>query len=256
MQINIQVDQPPLDERSSGPVSVGWYLDSNKGSVLFDAPERVITRAPNRSHGKSVGRCPAAVNIESRYFQIKCPFDIHVQLVRDEKGRPVLKDLAGPTSSIRQNKLGQVLSIVSEAEWRYPDRPTLQLVLPYMFIADEPVYISQVPPFFHYRAEPWPGTQFCGRFPIHVWPRPLMWAFEWHDIRKPLQLSRGEPLFYVTFETLPQERAVQLVQAEVTPELLAYVEAISGVTNYVNQTFSLFKTAEERRPARLLKPKQ
>ncbi len=83
----------------------------------------------------------------------------------------------------------------------------------------------------------------------------MLWGFEWHDTTKPLVLSRGEPLFYIFFETTPQERPVQLVEAAKTPELMQYFEMITGVTNYVNQTFSLFKTAEERRPARLLTPK-
>ena len=33
------------------------------------------------------------------------------------------------------------------------------------------------------------------------------------------------------------------------------MEQISGAVNYVNQTFSLFKEAEKRRPAKLLTPK-
>jgi hypothetical protein len=46
-----------------------------------------------------------------------------------------------------------------------------------------------------------------------------------------------------------------MVEAEKTPDLVAYLEKISGVVNYVNQTFSLMKSAEQMRPARLLKPK-
>ncbi len=36
---------------------------------------------------------------------------------------------------------------------------------------------------------------------------------------------------------------------------MAYIEHISGAVNYVNQTFSLFRAAEEVRPARLVVPK-
>ena len=41
---------------------------------------------------------------------------------------------------------------------------------------------------------------------------------------------------------------------EVTPELEEYIQQISGAVDYVNQTFSLFRTAEKRRPKTLLKP--
>jgi len=82
----------------------------------------------------------------------------------------------------------------------------------------------------------------------------LMWAFEWHDIEKPLKVSRGDPLFYVQFETMPQDRSVVVSETEVTPELNDYMEHISGAVNFVNQTFSLFEAAEQARPVKLVNP--
>ena len=157
--------------------------------------------------------------------------------------------------AVRPAKLGEALTLVNEAEWRYPDRPTVQLNLPYVFIADEMVYITQLDAFAHYRRQPLPGTIFGGRFPVNLWPRPLMWAFEWHETDKDIILKRGDPLFYCQFEGNGPDRAVQVVEAERTPELQAYMEHISGVVGYVNQTFSLLKTAEAARPAKLLTPK-
>lgn len=255
MRISIDLERPE-DGPSSGPVTVGWFLSDPKGAVLFDAPERLTQRPPNKAHAKSAARCPAVVQMESRYFVVKCPYDLHIGLSRDDKGKPALVNRAGAASPVRGAKLGQVLTLVAEAEWRFPDRPTVQLTLPYCFIADEPVYLTQLGTFAHYRRDPLPGTIFGGRFPVHVWPRPLMWAFEWHDTDRDLILRRGEPLFYVQFEAQGPDRPVQMVEAERTPELLAYLEALSGVVNYVNQTFSLFRAAEAMRPARLLRPKE
>jgi hypothetical protein len=82
-----------------------------------------------------------------------------------------------------------------------------------------------------------------------------MWAFEWHEPEKDLILTRGEPLFYCQFEVMDPSRAIQMVEAEKTPELMAYMEKIGGVVNYVNQTFGLFKAAEAIRPKKLLTPK-
>ena len=82
-----------------------------------------------------------------------------------------------------------------------------------------------------------------------------MRAFEWHDTEKELRLSRGEPLFYCQFETMPQDRPIQLIEAARTPELDEYLEHISGAVNFVNQSFSLFGIAEERRPRTLVAPK-
>jgi hypothetical protein len=68
-------------------------------------------------------------------------------------------------------------------------------------------------------------------------------------------LKRGDPLFYCQFEGDGPDRPIQLVEAERTPELKAYLDHISGAVNFVNQTFSLFKAAEAARPERLLTPK-
>jgi hypothetical protein len=254
MQITMTYDRPE-EGPGSGPVTVGWFLTDDKGALLYDPPERLIFRQTNRTHAKSAARCPAVIQMESRYFVVKCPFDLHIGLGRDDKGKAVLINRAGVASPVRASKLNQVLTLVNEAEWRYPDRPTIQMSLPYCFIADEPVYMTQLGTFAHYRRDSLPGTIFGGRFPVSVWPRPLMWAFEWHEPDRDIVLKRGEPLFYVQFEAQGPERPVQLVEAQKTPELLAYLEKISGVVNYVNQTFGLFKAAEAIRPAKLLVPK-
>jgi hypothetical protein len=242
------------DAERRGAVRIGWLLQENKAGVLYDDPERIRSADMNKEHAKSASRCPAVLNQESRYFAIKCPFNIHIAFERDASGKAVLKNRLGAQSPVRANKLGQMVTLVAEPEWRYKDRPTIQIKTPYLFIADEPVYLNQFPPFMHYLPVAWPGTLFGGRFPIHVWPRPLMWAFEWHDVSKDLVLRRGDPWFYVGFETLPSDRPISLVQAQMTPELAAYTEQISGAVSFVNQTFSLFKTAEKRRPKTLVKP--
>lgn len=253
MDINLSFERP--EGPKAGPVTVGWFLTSDKGAVLYDPPERLMFRQTNKAHAKSASRCPAVVQMESRYFVVKCPFDLTIGFGRDDKGKAQLINRAGVGSPIRGSKLGEVLTLVSEVEWRYPDRPTVQLTLPYCFIADELVYLTQLGTFAHYRSDPLPGTIFGGRFPVNVWPRPIMWAFEWHEPARDIVLKRGEPLFYLQFEAEGPDRPVQLVEAERTAELARYVEQIGGVVNYVNQTFGLFKAAEALRPARLVVPK-
>ena len=80
----------------------------------------------------------------------------------------------------------------------------MQVSPPYAVIADEPVYATRPSAFMHYNPKPMPGTIFGGRFAINNWPRPLMWAFEWHDPSQDLIIKRGQPWFYVQFETNPQ----------------------------------------------------
>ena len=158
------ISETLTDDGGRRPVSVGWLLNDNKGGVLFDDPERLRSAGLNREHAKSASRCPAVINLESRYFLIKCPFDIHLRFERDKDGQPRLKNMAGQKSPVRSNKLSEAVRLVKEAEWRYPDRPTLQIQTPYLFIADEPVFINQVPPSSIIWRGPGPARCSAGGF--------------------------------------------------------------------------------------------
>ncbi len=254
MKINFTIE----DEQKfvgEGSIQIGWFLIEDKAAILYAPPYRMRSQSQTK-HAKSASRCPAVLQLESRYFVIDCPFDLHLRFARDEQGKATLVNVLGEQSPVRANKLRELLTIVNENEWRTPNIPIVQLKLPYCFIADEVVYITQLDAFGHYRKHPLPGTIFGGRFPIHIWPRPLMWAFEWHDTSKDLILKRGEPLFYCQFDAFDPSRTVKLVEAEKTAELVNYMDQISGVVNYVNQTFSLFNEVEKIRPKSLLSSKK
>jgi hypothetical protein len=252
---SVDTDDTP-DAPTRGPVKVGWMLADPRAGILYDAPERCKTETDPGAPAKSAGKCPAIINMESRYFAVNCPFDLQLHLSRDKTGQYVLNNMLGDQSPVRNSLLAQLIKVTPKAEWRHPKHPVLQLQVPYIFVADEPVYLSQLPPFLTYSDTPRPGVMFCGRFPIHVWPRPLVWSFEWHDLSRPLILKRGEPLYYVQFETAPQDRPVKLIKAARTQELTAYLEMIGGAVNFVNQTFSLFEKAAAARPATLLEEEQ
>jgi hypothetical protein len=192
--------------------------------------------------------------MESRHFLITCPFDLNLRAEKDDAGKWKLRNLGGANSTIRSSHLAKHVHLVAQEEWRHPDRPILQVNAPYRFIADEPVYLTQCAPYMHYSSHAWPGVVFGGRFATHIWPRILLWAFEWFDTSKDLILKRGEPWFYVVFESANPARQVRLIRASMSPELRDYLSSIDGVTNFVNQTFALYGRAMERRPPRLLTP--
>jgi hypothetical protein len=237
-------------------VEVGWLLCEEKGGFIYDAPRRVTRNDQPPKHAKSASYCPSVVDHEARLFEIPAPFDVEIGLKRDDKGQLVLANLAGDMSAIRSKHLGQISALVSPKEWRHPERPLVQIMTPYTFLADEPVFMTQLPPFMHYREPQLPGILVGGRLPIHVWPRTMMWAFEWFDVKQPIRLRRGEPWFYVRFETMDPARPVRLIEAERTPDLDSYLLGMTGVTNYVRRTYSLFATAKDRRPERLLTVKR
>lgn len=233
-------------------IDIGWLLDTDKARFIWEEPRRKKPSDPSPTHAKSVTLCPSVRDHEARTFEVPCPIDVRLAFRKDEKGQPALSNLDGDMSAIRGKHLNQMLAIVAPREWRHPNRPVIQLMTPYVFLSDEPVWMTQIEPIGRYRADPWPGVMIGGRLPIHIWPRPMMWAFEWHDVTRPLVLKRGEPWFSLLFETMDPARPFRLFEAERTPEVIEHMQGLSAVSNYVDKTFSLFKTAQARRPARLL----
>lgn len=245
--------QRPGDRRV---VDIGWLVDTTKAQFIWGEPRKTARDDRPPTHAKSANYCPSVIDHEARLFDIPCPIDLKLGFRRDEQGQPKLVNLDGARSTVRNKTLGTMLVLVNENEWRHPDRPVLQFVTPYVFVADEPVWMTQMPPIAHYQRDPWPGILIGGRLPIHVWPRPMMWAFEWHEPAKPIVFRRGEPWFAVRFETHDPARPVRLFEAERTPELVEHMQGLSAVSNYVNRTQALYKVAAERRPERLLQRKQ
>jgi hypothetical protein len=232
---------------------VGWLLKGQNASFIWDEPK--IFRRDNQEpkSAKAVQNCPSVVDFESRHWVIPCPVDATLALAKDKEGKLVIRNLDGAQAPVAGSHLGKLVHINGSGQWRHPNRPVLQISTPYYFISDEVCWMSQLPPYLTYRDPQWPGVMIGGRLPIHVWPRIMMWAFEWHDPSKPLVLRRGEPWFMVRFETDDPTRPVRLFQAEWTPEMTEYAQGAEAVTNYVKRTFSLFKIAEKRRPTKLLK---
>lgn len=245
-------DQPEPSE--SRTYTVGWLLNTENASIIWDSPRPVRIESQS-SDPRSVGQCPSALDFDRRHFAINCPIDVHLRLNLTGGGMDIT-NLLENKSPIRSDALQRWIVFQPRHEWRHPQRPVLQMLTSYVFVSDDPVYINQYPPVLHYLGDTRPGVHISGRFPIDIWPRALMWAFEWHDTTKDLVLRRGEPLFYVRFEGRDPAASVRLIEARKTPQLLSYIASITGVTEFVGQTYSLFRTARERRPAKLLFPKE
>lgn len=241
----------------AGAVEIGWLISANEATFIYDRPRRVKQDSAFWSTSpKAASRCPAVAEFESRFFQLACPVDLRLRIVPDKKGQLALLNAAGKQSPVAPAKLKGMVELTEKDRWRHPERPIIQIAAPWRFLCDEPVWMSQTPPFGAYMTPPWPGLVMAGRFPIHLWPRTLNWAFEWHDLSKELRLKRNMPWFYVGFETASPERPVRLVEAEMSRELEEYCKGLDQAVSYVSQTFQLLEVARQRRPARLLQKKR
>ena len=248
-----ETDEPcPHASGRASAVEVGWWLDAREATFIYDAPYVYRPNYPAAQHPQAVRKCPGIIDFEARHIMVNCPFDLRLRITKNVQGKFDLTIVGNETSVDTHKVQTEILRLQPPASWRTPDKPVLQIATPYRFVSDEPVYLNQVPAYVQYPKNPLPGLIIGGRFPIDIWPRILMWAFEWHDTSQDLVLKRGEPWFSLRFETMDPSRHIRLIEAEVTPELRKFCAGLDQVNNYVGQTFSLFKVARERRPKKLL----
>jgi len=244
-------EAPPGEARRRA-LEVGWLLDAQLATFLYEAPRPIGKKGPPPASAKALPLCPAILDYEKRYHEILCPFDLRLKLGTDREGRVGLINAAGAQSAVSPQYLGQIVGLLDSRRWARPERPVLQVATAYRFLADEPVWMEQLPPFHHLGREGWPGLVVGGRIPIHLWPRKLVWTFEWHERDRELVLKRGEPWFYVNFEGDDPTRHIRLVQAEMSAPLKAYCQGLDNATEYTARTDALLETARRRRPATLL----
>lgn len=249
-----QREEQPEPAKPSRFCEIGWLVDTDQAGLIYGAP-RPISRKPSReapSSSKGVNHCPAVIEMESKTFEVPCPYDVSLRLRKDEQGNLKIARADTENTTVTLKHLSKIVHLMGPDRWRDRRYPVVQINAPYRFLSDELVWMNQVPPYFHYREEQWPGLLIGGRFPIDAWPRIMMWAFEWRSPDKVLTFKRGEPWFYLRFETYNPARPIRMFEAEMTPELRRFCQSIDGVTNYVDQTMKLFDEARSRRPAKLL----
>jgi len=230
-------------------VRVGWFVDIDRGGVLYEAPRplaHTFDLAP--TDRKAPTHCPAVQNYAASVYAVACPFKLSLRCA--EEGGNWTFWLDRRQSEVDADGMDRLITLLPRREWRHPQRPILQIQAPYVFVSDDEVELTQVPAHQHYSGDR-PGIVIAGRFPIRDWPRPLSFAFEWHDVSRPLKLNRGEPWFYLSFRAASGER-VRLERIVKTEAIDRYLAHIADVATYTGRTFDLMSRAREVRPAQLL----
>jgi hypothetical protein len=118
---------------------VGWLVQAPEAAFIWAAPRPLKRADPPNRNAKSVVRCPAVIDHESRLFEIACPLDLHIRFGLNDAGEPSLYDASFEQAAMNPATMAQVLTLVPHDHWRHPDRPMLQIQTPYRFLSDETV---------------------------------------------------------------------------------------------------------------------
>lgn len=228
---------------------VGWFMYEDEGAFLFIPPRPAGEGAPPPAARKAVRACPAVRGLEARAFDILSPYNIDLTVERS--GDRFAVYVAPNRTSIDLGQIGRVLTVNERHVWRTPDRPVVQVALPYCFVADEDVELTQLAPLGGARY----GDGIAvipGRFPIRSWIRPMSLAFEFQRLPGRLRLRREEPVCTLVFDGPTPAALPRLVRARKTAEVRAFIQGCVGVTSRISDTPSAMARAEAARPPKLL----
>src|SRR5690606_34789744 len=90
------------------PVTVGWMLESNKATFIWEEPH-LFKRTPSKlQHAKAVDRCPSIRDFESRLIEITSPIDIQLGITKDAKGHWALVNIMEQRSSITSSYISKM----------------------------------------------------------------------------------------------------------------------------------------------------
>lgn len=236
--------------------TIGWMIEPSFARLVWDEPEPLELQSVQVNSLIETYCVFNKNDLKSRHFIVRCPFELNIEYEMRSDGTHHLKDLMGIKSSINDNIFKKYCRVIGAERWRHPDRPIIQVTAPYRFLSDDKVYLSQLPPYFDDNNSKWPGILIGERFPIDIWPRLLVWEFEWHDLNEPLVIKKGDPWFMVLIETDGLNSQIRLVEARVNSEISEYLEKIKGVSELVNMSSVEYELARKCRPKRMLIPKK
>lgn len=232
---------------------VGYCLTDPSGGFAFEPPRTVFSEREKPLGARAVQNCPAVNSLERQLVEMPSPIGIRLML-EEEDGAPALSVI--PTGTFAEPEtIANMIALEPQSRWRHPQRPVLQITLPFFFVTDEACMMAQVPPFLAAPMRRWPGTMVAGRFPVSLWPQTLTWAFEWDRPDQELTLRQGEPLCYFLFEFNHPDKRPRLVEAAMTPELAEYRQGMQGIHHLTPRIEEVWDLARARRPARLMVPR-
>jgi hypothetical protein len=245
--------QKEAEKHRPKKVDVGWFIEEPQGKFVFPEPKKLFGYRKKPLSNRAVQSCPAVNELERELFVLQNPFDITLRCSKTE-GNIELHVVEDGTR-IDDDLISRFVFLMEPKLWRSPNIPVIQIKIPYFFLSDEPCYMTQIAPFMSNNMVQWPGILIGGHLPINIWPRILNWAFEWTNLENDLTLRRGDHLCYFKFDSENLRTSVNMFELEYTSELQEYRKGISATPKFMSNTFSLFETAYQRRPKKLLKRK-
>ncbi len=191
------------DEDASGNrvAEVGWILNTHQAGFIWDAPRKITRPTGKAHHAKALNYCPRRQRPRRAAVRGAVPHRPQYRLPLQGRAAADRQPLGRRIDHSRQASRADVRRRRAQGMAR-PNRPIIQVMTPYIFLADEPVWITQLPPYYYYPQVPWPGVLIGGVSPSTSGRAGWYGPSSGSTSASPITISRGEPWFYVSFETM------------------------------------------------------
>lgn len=187
-------------------INVYWTTFAGKNSdtsivnpfqhSLFFEPEPLLKHiVSERNKDVRYLKCPAVKDYYKNTFVIRSPIDLTFEIKRNEMG---IKYCV--THNYNQDFFN---NFVHE---RFTENTVPMLSMEfasYIFYSDKSVLAEQTHPSLsmHNSEVARKTSIICGTFDVSKWIRPFTYSFEVVDCKSPIEIKRGDPLYYVRFNT-------------------------------------------------------
>lgn len=232
---------------------IGWCSTALEAAICFPPPTKFIPPKDESEGGRGFLSCPAVRSYFSATYYVPAPFSIHLTF-SEVNGQAVIRPVY-PFTSLVEDKVRELIKVEPRSTWRNPSIVALQVPSPYLFFADEPIILSQGPALLSTPASlSW--RLIPGKFNIYNWQRPINWACEWHTAAGDLIVKAGEPLYFVTFESVEGQPLgnIEMVETALTPDLREQMRQTTGVVGLRRGVMPLVSLAGERRTGKTFIP--
>ena len=192
-------------------------------NTLWLEPQPLIKHiVEERTKNISYLKCPAFNNLYKNTYVIKSPFDVKFMVSNTPEGKLI-------TAIYKDEDFEK--AFLSDRNAENSTFSMMSYGISYLFYSKQSVEMEICQPHMSAHISPTIRNMsvVCGKFDISKWIRPTDFAFEIIDDTQILEFRRGDPLFYVRFNT---DDKVNLIRSEINDDILNLIKSQISIKKY------------------------
>ena len=226
-------------------IKVGWTIASDEYKIAFEPPEKLIVQKDKSPNQKGYLSCPAVRNFSQGFYIVKSPYSIKLRAIDDGENLNIFP--VYPFTSIHDSLIKKIVQIEHPSTWRKNETVTIQIPSPYVFFADQLVFMEQGQPMLtnqtklNWRIIP-------GIIDIYSWQRPLNWAFEWDLNSGDFIINNNEAIYTLRFfDGAKHLDNVELVEYPMNKKIKDQLALTNGIAKVKKGIMPYFEKAKKKR---------